>query len=69
MVRSCFSNGIVASSSRIDHLGEFGGAQGVGGGELLELVVDAGALAQARGVEDLERPPVPVDGRARSNRA
>ena len=47
-----------------DHLGEAHGAQGVGDRELLELVVDPRALAQARGIEQPDRPaaPAPVEG-------
>ena len=48
-----------------DHdFGEAHGAQRVGDRELLELVLDPGALAQAGGVEELDRA-----GRARSSRA
>src|SRR5829696_8496606 len=47
-----------------DHdLGKAHGAQRVADRQLLELVLHPGALAQARGVEELDRPaaPLPVD--------
>ena len=69
IVRSCFSNGIVASSSSDDDFGEAHGAQRVGGGELLQLLDDAGPAAQARGVEQLDAATAPGQSRGRCCRA
>ena len=49
-------------------LGEAHGAQGIGDRELLELVLDAGALAQARRVEQLDRRGRASPSRARWSR-
>ena len=51
------------------HLGEPHGPQRIGDGELLQLVLDPRALAQARGVEQLDLAPVPDSSRGRWSRA
>ena len=62
--RSCFSNGVVASSDEHHDLGEADGAERVADGELLELAVDPRLAAKPGGVEDPEMAvaPAPVDG-------
>ena len=62
-VRSCFSNGIVASSSTTTTSAKRTARSASATDELFQLVLDAGALAQARRVEELDcaSAPVPVD--------
>ena len=63
ILRSCDFEPAGGVEQQHDDLGKIDRAAGVGGRQLLELVVDLGALAQAGGVDQPHRPALPIPSR------